>query len=304
MLLSMMAGGAQPLPSAQPFEIAPYSGNANPKTIGTLDMSSGGFFQGVGYNGSAACGSVGVASHDGVTEVSLNSATPNVNFTSTGVDHSGAQSDLDNLSGYSYQGILIPKAAEILDVVRYVGTGGARNLPHALGALPGLIIIKNPSAPLSWSTARAGYRQTWGANYGDEEADNTFNAITATNLSFRGSFMNKVGVTYTAIIFAKDTTHCFSGYYEGSGAAGKAVPVPFKPKLVWLLPCYPDGDPPLLMGGITEDMVGVEWPQRFGTESASASLDIIEFTPSGFTLKSSDRSSNRNGYPYRFLALG
>lgn len=303
MLLTMMAVGSGGGGGLSPFEIAPYTGNTNPKTIGTLDMSSGGFFQGVGYNGSVACGSVGVASHDGTTEVSLNSETPAVNFTPAGVGHNGAN-QLDNRAGYTYRGVLIPKAPQILDVVTYVGTGAARDLAHALGTLPGLFIIKNPGTPLSWSTARAGKRQVWGAIYGDEVADTTFSAITASHLSFSGSFMNEAGVTYVAVIFAADSAHCFSGFYTGSGASGKAVSVPFRPKLVWLLPCLPGGNPPLLMGGVTDDMVGVEWPQRFGSEAGDASLDIIEFTSSGFVLNSNNRSSNRSGYPYRFLALG
>ncbi len=63
----------------------------------------------------------------------------------------GTTSTITNASAATYINYLLRRAPQVFDVVCYTGTGANRTIPHNLGAVPQLMIVKSRSAINAWS---------------------------------------------------------------------------------------------------------------------------------------------------------
>src|SRR5690606_196343 len=54
-------------------------------------------------------------------------------------------------SGILHRGIAIKKRPGVMDIVEYVGTGAAHDIPHSLGSVPGVVLILGDSCVLAYN---------------------------------------------------------------------------------------------------------------------------------------------------------
>lgn len=123
-----------------------------------------------------------------------------------------------NTSGATYVDWVFAKAPKFFDVVTYTGDGVAnRQIPHALGIAPGMLVVKKTTA----NTGVSANWLTWHRSTGDGYFYlNTTNSLFAgantvfgspyaapTPLVFSvGANANGAGETYVAYLFAHDTS--------------------------------------------------------------------------------------------------
>lgn len=137
-----------------------------------------------------------------------------------------------NSNGERYVDSVFRKAPKFFDVVTYIGNGVAgRQIPHALGIAPGMVIVKRTDAAGDWYVYHA---STGTANYlklNQTAASATFSVVTATSASNitlpNDGSVNGAGATYIAYLCAHDTSadgiiQC--GSYVGTVSAGISYP--------------------------------------------------------------------------------
>jgi hypothetical protein len=136
-----------------------------------------------------------------------------------------------NAASASYASWTFRKAAKFFDVVTYTGNGsGFRSIPHALGAAPGMVVIKRTDTTGSWAVL---HRSLASSNYlvlnttaaSAFDATLNANAVDASNFYIGAHVdVNANGGTYVAYLFAHDTSstgliQCGSFATDGSGNA-------------------------------------------------------------------------------------
>lgn len=148
-----------------------------------------------------------------------------------------------NESSRTYASWTFKKATKFFDVVTYTGDGTLRNIPHNLGSVPGMIIVKRTDGSNNWyvqhtstgptkslfldTTSAATTRPEWGNTSPTASVftvDGT--SVTATNYS---------GFEYVAYLFAHETaadSQIKCGSYTGTGA-NQSINLGFDPQ--WLL---------------------------------------------------------------------
>lgn len=149
-------------------------------------------------------------------------------FTINGLDGNRMFS---NAVGQSFISWSFRRAQKFFDLVTWQGNGnGARSIPHGLGILPGMIIVKKlQGTPQDWivwhkdlpseSTIRLNIAGTPVLN------DNAIQGVTTTSFATspgNGSTLTNVsGETYVAYVFANDTSagsYIKTGSFNGSGS--------------------------------------------------------------------------------------
>ena len=136
----------------------------------------------------------------------------------------------------------------VFDCLEYTGTAAAQNITHALGEVPGAIIIKTQNGSgisdrwnmyhrsLNGGTAPEDYFVELAKNGGNEELDtDAWNSTAPTSSVFSvgaSNDTNASGDTYSAYIFPhNDNVQC--GTYTGNGSTtGPTVNLGFEPQ--WL----------------------------------------------------------------------
>ena len=138
-------------------------------------------------------------------------------------------------------------------IVQWTGTGTAGSVGHGLGVKPAFFIIKNRDSTEHWdvwhqymnvrSTSTDNQRLRLDQESGVVTSTNTLDVseITATKIGFGGAGSTN-GSTHNMIAYVwaeKDQYSCF-GSYKGSGnasgttASSPAVPMNFKPRILWI----------------------------------------------------------------------
>lgn len=150
----------------------------------------------------------------------------------------GANTDY-NTSAATYVSWTFRKQAKFFDIVTYTGTGSARTVAHNLGAVPGMIIVKDTGRTTNWRI----YNRGLNAGVNPEQYGIAFNttdqvpstgfwndtAPTSTVFTVNtDSGVNTSGENYVAYLFAHNaggfgltgTDNVIScGSYTGDGAA-------------------------------------------------------------------------------------
>ena len=165
-----------------------------------------------------------------------------------------------NGSGATYASWTFRKQPKFFDVVTYTGDGVAgRTVAHALGSVPGCMMVKATSTTSNWAT----YHASLGAN--QALFLNTTNAFLTSAIYWNntaptsavftlgdgsaGNLCNTAGVTYVAYLFAHDAggfgesgeeNVISCGSYTGNGSAtGPSISLGYEPQWV-MIKCASD----------------------------------------------------------------
>lgn len=123
------------------------------------------------------------------------------------------------------------KAKKFFDVVTYTGTGASTlTLNHSLDSVPGMIIIKKRNAGLNWMTYHrslaSGYYLSLNTTNTPLNDTDQWGTHTSTTFTVKDNFsyLNELGATYVAYLFAHDTSttglmQCGSFTTDAGGAA-------------------------------------------------------------------------------------
>lgn len=199
-----------------------------------------------------------------------------------------------NSSGSDYASWSFRKSPKFFDVVTWTGTGSATTIPHNLGSVPGMIIVKRTDSTGNWAVY---HRSLTSANHSlllnltgaqDETGYFANTAPTDTEFSVGVSVVNNTGGTYVAYLFAHDA----GGFGDdgeqnviscGSVAGQQTINLGWEPQ--WLLMKRTDsaGDWRLVdaMRGLTAVNSNDAWlaPNTSAAESAS---DFLTLNSTGF----------------------
>jgi hypothetical protein len=130
-----------------------------------------------------------------------------------------------------------------IDVVTYTGTGINTFIPHSLGVIPEMIIVKSTSSVLNWAVYHKNFIDSSYSSVfpigGAQFTDSTYwNSTTPTSEVFSlgtSTTTNTSGASYVAFLFASVKGFSKVGSFVGNSSAdGAYVECGFCPKLVLL----------------------------------------------------------------------
>jgi hypothetical protein len=149
-----------------------------------------------------------------------------VSFNNTGVTEGVNSSSAMNISGWTYVNYMFGRAPSFFDEVCYTGNLTANTaIPHNLGAVPELIIVKSRSAAANWIVYNSAsgnqafliLNTTAAVTTGDP---NVWAATTPTSSNFyigASGYTNINARTYVAYLFATCNGVSKVGSYTGNG---------------------------------------------------------------------------------------
>ena len=293
---------------------------------------------------------------DGTTRYSLYTDNTNSASITDLTDTSSYSSDVDqyNSNGYriknggantnsnvnsrEYVSWTFRKAPGFFDVVRWDGNGtNGRIVPHNLGTVPGMIIVKSTSTSSQWIV----YHRSLGAGHYVILDDNTtksnfdsgasnsryWNNTAPTSTSFTLSddgWVNSSGRSYIAYIFAHDDQSFGTngdesivkcGSYTGSSSSFD-LNLGFEPQWVMIKRATGSGNN-FTNWAIFDNMRGVVSdgddtllaPNLTTAENGTymyASTELLEFTPTGITIDPTNAQNtvvNSNSETYIYMAI-
>jgi hypothetical protein len=231
----------------------------------------------------------------------------------------GADS-LVNESGETYVSWSLKKQPKFFDVVTYTGTGANRTVDHALGSVPGCIIVKRTNTTGDWQV----YHR---ANTANPETDylvlNTTAATQDSNTRWNDTLptstvfslgteatVNASGSTYVAYLFAHDSggfgltgtdnvISCGSFTADGSGAA--TVDLGYEPQFLILKNTSTTGS--WLMQDVMRGFSQTYWSRLLANlANAESNLtgNYIYPTATGFDVSAASLSA---GSTYIYIAI-
>lgn len=202
------------------------------------------------------------------------------------------------------------RAPRFFDVVKYVGDGVAgKQVPHNLGVTPGMIVVKRPDAGgYDWEVYHRdlSLTTTLALNSGAAAAaDQAFNYTAPTSTQFTvgdSPNANANGALYLAYLFAHDTAsdgvvQC--GSYTGNGSAsGPTVTLGWEPQYVLIKAAGTSGN-----WHIFDSSRGDGFLFANSTATENTANDYIDFTSTGFNIKTSESQVNNNSGTMIYLAI-
>ena len=226
-------------------------------------------------------------------------------------DNTGFQIPSVN-NGISTNYYSFKRAPGFFDVVTYSGDGNIGvNIPHALGAVPELMIIRARTTGRSWTVyaaskgnAQATTLSTSNGFFSSGSWNNT--TPTASQFTISNTIeVNETGNTYVAYLFATLPGISKVGTYTGTGAAAQTIDCGFLTGARFVLTKRSDAT-----GGfwyLFDTALGI----NSGTESyfslgnslaAFTGSNFINPAATGFTINAS-ADNNQSGIPYIFFAV-
>ena len=230
----------------------------------------------------------------------------------------GGGSNTSNGSGNAEASWTFREQAKFFDIVTYTGTGSNRTIAHALGSVPGCIMIKRTNAVGDWQVYHRSLANTQYMVLNTTAAAATgttrWNSTTPTSTVFSvgtDATVNASGGTYVAYIFAHNaggfgltgTDNVIAcGSYVGDGTTTQLINLGFEPQ--WLLvKIYSLTDHWFLVDNMRAFASGTSVLAAFRANTADAELTsswIASPTPVGFTTGSSVRDL---GDTYLYIAI-
>jgi hypothetical protein len=231
-----------------------------------------------------------------------------------------------NLSGGTQVLWTFRKQPKFFDIVTWTGTGtSTRVLSHALGSVPGCIIIKVTSTTNNWFVYHRGLTSpdyclllntTDGEQAGTGYTGATPTAPTATEFTMGGSSTNASGETYVAYLFAHDaggfgltgTDNVITCgvYTNDSGSVPYQVNLGYEPQ--WVMIKTLSADRPRgwyisdNMRGVPTDGADAELLANTTAAETTADGDVIDFNATGFAIKTSAPAFQTWG-PHIYIAI-
>lgn len=206
------------------------------------------------------------------------------------------------------------EAEKFFDIVTYTGDNTEpRDIPHNLGCVPGLILVKRISGSDQYWAAyhvAAGATHYMKLNDNVEAYDNEYfwGDTTPTDEEFTvhsSNSVNENGSSYVAYLFANDEDFIKCGSYTGNNSTtGPVVNVGFEPQ--WLLIKGIDYAGEWAIQD-TARGINVSSPPRLMADSQGAELSSadnnIQLSSTGFQIKGTGGTYNDNGITYGYVAI-
>jgi len=230
-----------------------------------------------------------------------------------------------NLNTVTYASWTFREQPKFFDIVTYTGTGNIDTLvPHNLGSVPAVIMIKCTSATTDWivrTTVIDGSNDVLILNKTDAKFDSGI-SISPTSTTFTtggGSGDGGLGQTYVAYLFASNAggfgasgaeNVITCGSYVGNGSTnGPTVTLGYEPQWIlvknttsaadWWIVDIIRGMPVASSAGN-----GFDWRLRPNTSDADNNGDpFFAPTPTGFKLESLSSNTNASGNTYLYIAI-
>ena len=318
----------EPVYIEQIFQTYLYTGNGSTQTITNgIDLSGkGGLVWMKGRSGAtdnALYDTARGATFDLVSNGTTGQTTQSTGLTSFGSTgfSIGALAKL-NTSAATYTSWTLRKQPKFFDIQTWTGNSTNRTISHALGSVPGCIMVKRTDTTSTWqvyhrSIANTDYLEL-NTTAGSALGANRWNSTTATSTVFSigtAANVNASGGTYVAYIFAHDaggfgltgTDNVIScGSYTGNGSAtGPVVTLGYEPQ--WLMIKRATGT-------ANGNWVMLDVMRGFSTSTDNelyanlsiaegSGLDLAEPQATGFQIKSGSSGVNANTDTYIYIAI-
>lgn len=256
------------------------------------------------------------------TAAEATESTGLTSFSSTGFVI-GADADYND-SAATYCSWTFRKAAKFFDVVTYTGNGvSGRQIPHNLGSMPGIIIVKCTSASANWvvwhrslSANRVLFLNTTAAEgAGTSSVTGYISASTSSDFTVSSGYssalagVNASGGTYVAYLFAHDTSadgliQC--GSYTGGGVFFGSLPqvtLGWEPQYLMIKRASSTSN-----WQIIDNMRGMPVGSSDATlqanlSSAESSVEYVSPTATGFDVVSANSEVNSDSNTYIYIAI-
>ena len=172
-----------------------------------------------------------------------------VTFNSSGITMSPTIHSYINFSGYKKVLWTFRKAPKFFDVVTYTGSSATQNIPHNLGSVPGMIIVKRTNLSEEWfvyhrSTGASQHlklNDIDGAGSSFQPWNNTAPTDSVFTVQGGRNEVNNAGSTYVAYLFAHDAggfgddgeqNVISCGSFTTDGSANATVNLGWEPQFV------------------------------------------------------------------------
>lgn len=229
-------------------------------------------------------------------------------------------SNFINETGFNYASWTFRKQPKFFDVVTYTGTGSNRTVAHALGSVPGCIIVKRTDTTADWAVYHRSLANTQYLVLNTTAAAATgatwWNSTTPTSAVFSlgtDASVNASGGTYVAYIYAHDAggfglsgnenvVSC--GTYTGNGSAtGPVVTLGYEPQWLMIKRSSGAGNWVMLdvMRGFSDSSDNELYADLALEEGAG--LNLATPVATGFQLQSSTGNVNGAGSTYIYIAI-
>ena len=234
-----------------------------------------------------------------------------------------------SISGGEYVSWTFRKAPGFFDVVTWTGTNDGTRIPHNLGSLPGMIMVKNVDSSEGWKVFAK--KEMWvdGETYAYYQLGFDINAFSSTvaNISNADTFnpqsmsSEASGTNYVAYLFADDDARFGTngdesiikcGIYTGNESTdGPEINLGWEPQWLmykkaseangnWEIIDTMRGMPNAAQPSYSEDYMKVLNPNT----SAAESTDFSTYpTPTGFKITNNGGSNNGSGRTYVYMAI-
>ncbi len=250
-------------------------------------------------------------------------------FSSTGFTLGGDNDTNGTYSDAQYASWTFRKAEKFFDVVTYTGNGTAgRTVSHNLGAVPGMIIVKNTSTGASWSVFHrsrgankqlylnldtAEYNDTTNGYFWDNTAPTSTEFTVGTNDQVNGNTYN-----YVAYLFAHndgdgefgpdadaDIIKC--GSYTGTGSTnGPEIDLGFEPQWVMVKRVDAGSEHWAIIDNMRE-MISLESGNarmlKPNNTEAEESVGFANPLATGFKVNRDEGVTNASGGTYIYIAI-
>lgn len=303
-ILSAGSSAAAPLYSDDVFSAYTYTGNGSTQTITNgIDLAGKGGMVWIKSRSNAYDNALFDTLRGGAGRLVSNSTNAQNNSAdyitafNAGGFTTGSGGVSVNWSGENYASWTFRKAPKFFDVVTYTGTGANRTIAHALGSVPGMIIVKRIDATADWQVYSNSIANTEYLVLNSTAAKATgttrWNSTTPTSSVFSlgtDTTVNASGGTYVAYLFAHDTSatgliQCGSFTTDGGGYA--TVNLGWEPQFLLL---KKSNDPSAWFmydtaRGLVVDTGVAKYlqPNSSGSELSNAGVHNPTITSTGFT---------------------
>ena len=198
-------------------------------------------------------------------------------------------------------------------IVTYTGTGSNATIGHGLSSTPEVVIVKDRSNANSWqvfhtslgNTAAAFLDLTAAADTGETSYWNNTSPTNSLVTLGTNTKVNHSGHTYVAYAFHSVSGYSKFGSYTGNASTtGPSVTLGFRPAFLMVKKSSDTGS--WLMVDATRNPLGLT-TLRINADSSNAedsSADNnVEFTDTGFQIKTSSGGWNASGQSFIYMAF-
>lgn len=226
-------------------------------------------------------------------------------------------------SSYNFASWTFRKAPGFFDVVTWTGDGNtSQTISHNLGCDVGTIVLKGTSNISAWAV----WHKTFNSNEvilmnstgAKETATGFYNGTAPTSTQFTvGEFMNVLGYTYVAYLFADgddadaqifgtdgDQAVVKCGSYTGTGVAGNEINLGFEPQFLLFKNASSANNWYIMdtMRGFTATG-SIDNYLYANLDNTEGGASFIYPTPTGFGITSTGSGANSSGDTFIYIAI-